>query len=242
MLGFLLLFFIHTSELKAALEYSKVEYPGCPENAFCQKSTGEVRQKWLEGLENFNRDKITEAKFNAELQKNDGIPVANWSLEEASVLPKIIMWDSPCKQHKKEAAKFYISEIFRKNLNPNELKDYNNLYFAKAIAIDNNKKPFSLVIPRGEFPLFSENGNYYFLREDDGKYYGFLLNREGKIGVTKVQTVKESSREVVCQKEQIDYFLREAPSPTFYQGYLCKEIWDKTSKSYRPMLFGWSCN
>ncbi len=242
MLGFLLLFFIHTSELKAALLYSKVEYPGCPENAFCQKATGEARKSWLDALENFNRDKTTETKFNADLQKGDGIPISNWALEEASVLPKIIMWDSPCKQHKKEAAKFYISEIFRKNLNESEIKEYNNLYFAKAIGIDDNKKIFSLTIPRGEFPLFSENGNYYFLREDDGKYYGFTLNREGKIRVTKIQTVKETSREVVCQKEQIDVFLREAPSPTFYQGYHCKEVWDKTSKAYRPMLFGWSCN
>ena len=103
----------------AALEYSKIEYPGCPENAYCQKNTGEVRQKWLDTLDEFTKNKITESQLNSRLQKEDGLPVSGWAMEEASILPRIMMWDSPCKQHKREASKFYISELFRKNLKSN---------------------------------------------------------------------------------------------------------------------------
>ena len=81
-----------SSPLFAALEYSKIEYPGCPENAYCQKNTGEVRKSWLDALDQFSRDKISEDKFNFDLQKNNGVPIAGWAMEEAGVLPRIIMW------------------------------------------------------------------------------------------------------------------------------------------------------
>lgn len=236
-----ILIFLNT-DLFAALEYSKIEYPGCPENAYCQKNTGEVRKSWLDDLDSFNRNKMSEAKFNAELQKNNGIPIAGWAMEEAGILPRIMMWDSPCKQHKTSAMKFYISEFFRKNLKESELKDYTNIYFPLAIGVDQNKKVFSMVVPRGDIPTFIENGYFYFLKEDDGKYYGLLLNRNGELKITKPTVVKETVKEAVCLKEQVDLFNRSAPSTSFYQGHHCKDIWDKTSKSYKTMLFGWSCN
>ncbi|AUN98632.1 hypothetical protein DOM21_07950 [Bacteriovorax stolpii] len=238
----LLSFALWTTFVHGALEYSKIEHAGCPENAYCQKVTGEIRQKWLNQLDDFKSGKLNETKLNAELQKEYGLPISNWAAEEASVLPRIIMWDSPCPQHKKEASKFYISEIFRKNLKDSEIKDYTTLYFAKAIGVDANKKLITLTIPRGEIPIFIENNEYYFLREDEGKYYGLLVGREGSLKVTKIQNVKELPKDAVCLKEQIDTFLREAPSPTFYQGYHCKDVWDKTKKAYTTMLFGWSCN
>jgi hypothetical protein len=241
-LSFFFILFLMSFNAFSALEYSKIEYPGCPENAYCQKNTGEVRKAWLDQLENFNRNKISESRFNSDLQNTNGVPIAGWAMEEAGVLPRIMMWDSPCKQHKKEASKFYISELFRKNLKESELKDYTNIYFPKAIGIDQNNKIFAMTVPRGDAPTYSENGFYYFLREDDGKYYGLLLNRQGEFKITKPQVIKETPHDIICKKEQIDQFLREAPSPTFYQSYNCKEIWDKSTKSYKPMLFGWSCN
>ena len=238
----ILLFSILSTNTNAALEYSKVEYPGCPENSYCQKATGEVRQKWLDQLEKFSTDKISENEFNRFIQETNGIPIANWAAEEAGVLPRIMMWDSPCKQHKKEASRFYISEIFRKNLKQDELKEFQTLYFSKTIGFETGKKIFSMTIPRGDTPTFIDNGYFYFLREEDGKYYGLRINREGSIRVSKVEVIKETPKEAVCLKEQVDQFYREAPSPTFYQGYTCKDIWDKSSKTYKTMLFGWSCN
>ena len=51
----ILLFSLISTNIFAALEYSKVDHPGCPENAFCQKATGEVRQKWIDQLEKFGK-------------------------------------------------------------------------------------------------------------------------------------------------------------------------------------------
>ncbi len=239
-----LLIFLCTSffSVDAALEYSKIEHLGCPENAYCLKATGLVRKKWLDNLELFNKNKISEEKFNSELQKGDGLPISGWALEEASILPKVLMWDSPCQQHRKNATKFYISEVFRKNLELEELKNLPTLYFSKAIGIDNNKKIYTLSVPRGDAPFFIRNGAFYFLREDDGKYFGLMIGKNGSLKVTKVETITEQPKEGVCFKEQIDYFLRESPAPNFYQGYYCKDIWDKDNKSYKTMLFGWSCN
>jgi hypothetical protein len=239
---FIFSFLLSSNISWAALEYSKIEFPGCPENAFCQKSTGEIRTEWLNALDNFNRGKISEAKFNDDLQKKAGIPIANWSTEEGGKLTNILLWDSPCKQHKNEASRFYIGEFFRKNLKENELKEITSLYFARAVGLDANKKAFSIIIPRGDIPTFSQNNEYYFLREDDGKYFGLLVNKNGNIRVTKPTTLSQIPKDAVCLKEQVDLFNREAPSPSFYQSYYCKDIWDKTTSTYKTMLFGWSCS
>lgn len=238
----ILVFLSFSHPLYSALEYSKIEHPGCPENAFCQKETGLGRQSWLDLLDLLNRKKISEQEANVKLQKENGIPISGWAQEEAGVLPRILMWDSPCKQHRKEAAKYYISEVFRKNLKLEELKSLPYLFFSKAIGYDQNKKIFSLTIPRGEAPLFIKNGYYYFLKEEEGKYYGLLINKVGDIRISHVEKIDKPAKEAICIKEQVDLFLREAPSPSFYQGYYCKDIWDMTSKTYKTMLFGWSCN
>lgn len=238
---FFFTFFLATPSF-AVLEYSKIEYSGCPENAYCQKNTGEVRSQWLKSLDEFNRDKISETKFNADLQNHFGLPMAGWAMEEAGVLPRIMMWDSPCKQHKREASKFYISDFFRKNLKESELKEFTTIYYPRAVVSDNNKNVYSMIVPRGDIPTFIDNDYLHYLKEDDGKYYALLLNREGEIRVTKPQIVKELPRDGVCTKEQVDLFLREAPSPTFYESHYCKEIWNKKTKAYNTILFGRSCN
>lgn len=238
----LLFCFILSFQLQAALEYSKIDHDGCPENAYCQKETGTVRKQWLEDLEKFSKGKLSEEKFNSLIQKGNGMPISGWAQEEASITPKILMWDSPCQQHRKDATKFYISEVFRKNLDAQELKAHPNLYFAKAIGISADKKIFTITIPRGDAPFFIKNNQFYFLREEEGKFYGLMINKNGNLKVTKVETITEAPKEGVCFKEQIDYFLRESPAPNFYQGYYCKDIWDKDEKKYKTMLFGWSCN
>ena len=225
-----------------ALEYSKIEFEGCPENAFCKKETGLYRRKWIEQLKNFSKNKITEQKLNQFIQSEFGLPISGWAQEEASLLPNILMWDSPCKQHQSSTNKYYITELFRKSLATNDLKEYPNIYFSRAIVLDNNKQPVSIVVPRGDAPLFFKDGSLYFLREEEGIYYGLLIDREGHLKVTKNEISPEPPKEVNCNKEMEALFLRESPSPNFYQGNFCKEIWDKNSKSYKTILLGWSCN
>ncbi|MGZ3788195.1 MAG: hypothetical protein ACXVLQ_06705 [Bacteriovorax sp.] len=238
---FFIISFMIASNLYA-LEYSKIDFEGCPENAFCKKETGANRKKWLELLKSFSKGQLSEQKLNAILQSEYGLPVSGWAQEEASLLPNILMWDSPCKQHRSQATKFYISEVFRKNLNANDLKEFPTLTFSHALLIENGKSPYTMIVPRGDAPLFMQDGSLYFLREDEGIFYGLMVDKEGRFRITKSEPSANPPKESTCTKEHVALFMREAPSPNFYQGHYCKDIWDKTSKSYKTILLGWSCN
>jgi len=225
-----------------ALEYSKIDFEGCPENSYCKKETGANRKKWLDQLKAFSKGDISEQKINLFIQSEFGVPVPGWAMEEASLLPNILMWDSPCKQHKNPANKYYIMENFRKNLNANELREIPTLVFSRALIKENGKDAFPIVVPRGDAPLFLKDGSLYFLREDEGMFYGLLIDKEGKLKIVKNETSPNLPKEVTCPKEMVTQFLRMAPSPSFYTGQFCKEIWDKTDRTYKTLLLGWSCN
>lgn len=229
------------TELKA-LEYSKIDFPGCPENAYCKKETGINRQNWILNLKKFSSGKISEQKINELIQSEFGLPVSGWGQEESSLHPNIVMWDSPCKQHRISTNKYYIADVFRKNFNTNELKDLSNIYFSRAVLLDNSNQPYFVVVPRGDAPLFIKNGSLYFLREEEGIFYGLLIDRSGRFQVTKNETSKNPPKEIACSKDQIDLFNRESPGANFYQGTFCKLVWDTTTRSYKSMLLGWSCN
>ncbi len=239
---FLTIILITFSFTLKALEYSKIEFEGCPENAFCKKETGANRKKWLENLRNFSKNKITEGQINNFIQAEYGVPVSGWAREESSLLPNILLWDSPCRQHKNSANKFYISEVFRKNLNRNELKELPTLFFSRALVILDPKNIFTVIVPRGDAPAFIKDGSLYYLREEEGLFYGLLIDKNGRIKITKNETSPNLPKETDCPKDLIPQFTREAPGPNFYQGNYCKEVWDKTSKSYKTILLGWSCN
>lgn len=236
------LFFILVSQDIFALEYSKIEYEGCPENAYCKKETGATRKSWIEQLKNFSAGKISEQKLNDFIQSEYGLPVSGWAREEASLYPNILMWDSPCKQHRSSSNKYYIAEVFRKNLTPNDLKELPNIFFSRAILTDSNNRPYSIVVPRGDAPLFIKDGSLYYLREEEGIFYGLLIDKDGRLKITKNDTSTNPPKEKACNKEQEALFYRESPGANFYQGTFCKEIWDKSTKSYKTMLLGWSCN
>ena len=234
--------FIFWGQNLHALEYSKIEFEGCPENAFCKKETGITRKNWIEQLRKFSAGKISEQKINDYIQTEYGLPISGWGQEEASLRPNILMWDSPCKQHRVTNNKYYIAEVFRKNFKLNELKELPNVFFSRTVLLDNTTSLYSIIVPRGDAPLFMSNGSLYYLREEEGIFYGLLIDREGHIRVTKNETSTEPPKEATCTKDQIAFFNREAPGANFYQGTFCKEIWDKSTKSYKSMLMGWSCN
>lgn len=238
----LLLFILLNCRYAQALEYSKIEYEGCPENAFCKKETGLNRKKWIEQLKLFSKGVISEQKMNSFVQSQYGLPMSGWAQEEGSLNPNILMWDSPCKQHSKSINKYYIADIFRKNFNSDELNLMPHLFFSKAILLDSKNIPYSVTSPRGDAPLFIKEGSLYYLREEDGIYYGLFINNKGVFKITKSELSPKPSREASCTTEQIALLNRESPSPNFYQGTYCKEIWDKTNKIYKTILLGWSCN
>lgn len=240
-LHFLTLHFFLNFNLQA-LEYSKIEFVGCPENSFCKKETGENRKKWLDQLKSFTQGELSEQKLNAFIQAEYGLPISGWAQEETSLLPNVIMWDSPCSQHRSPVNKYYISDVFRKNLKLDELKELPSLIFTKAIVLDHGKNPNTFLFPRGEVPQFIKDGSFYFLREEEGLFYGLLIDREGRLKVTKKDVSHTPPKEVPCPKEFVAEFVRLAPGPNFYLGQICKDVWDTKTKDYKTVILGWSCH
>ena len=221
-----------------AEEQVKIDLPGCPENAICDKATGEHRLKWLEILTKLEQKKINEVEANKLIQKNTGFPIPVWAMEFARKKPLVMLWDSPCKQHNIDTNKTYIGVTFIKKM----MEKNNILFHPIAILLDEKKDAHSLPVLRGDAPLFIVNDSLYYTEDDDGHYYGLLISPKGQITLSKVFSDTHYPRETACTKEQIDRFTREAPSPNFFKGYYCKEIWNTQTKFYESIILGWSCN
>jgi hypothetical protein len=234
---YLILTFIVSSTLFAS-ESNPLDFPGCPENSYCSKGTGEHRSEWLNILTKFTDKKISEKEANLLIQQKSGIPIQVWGTEEARKKPLTVLWDSPCKQHKIPTSKAYIGIAFLKKLMPKN----SVLFHPPAVLLDEKKVPHVIPVLRGDSPLFIVNDSLYYTQDDEGHYYGLLISPSGNLSITQTFSDSHYPREVACTKQQIDLFTREIPSPNFFQGYYCKEIFNTKTKYYQTILTGWSCN
>lgn len=219
----------------------KPEHEGCPENAHCTQETGMIRTKWLEVIKNLQENKINESKAN-EIISTFGYPISVWSKDpvEQKNYP-LTFWDSPCKQHKAPNPKILIGELFIKSLSSENREKYPEIIFAKTYLEENNKIQ-RVFLPRGDAPIAIYNNAFYYTKEDEGHYYGLLVNRDGKITIRKTIHLEKFPKEVECKKNLVEEFYREAPSLNFFKGHFCKEIWNESTKNFTTILVGWSCN
>lgn len=225
-------------QLAFAADNPTIDFPGCPENSYCKKETGAHRTEWLNILTSFTENKIDEKEANRRIQLKTGIPIPSWATEEGLKKPLAILWDSPCKQHKIPTNKAYIAITFLKKLLPKN----NVLFHAPAILLDEKKVPRAVMALRGDAPMFIVNDSLYYTQDDDGHFYGLLVSPDGNLTLTQTMKDTHYPREVPCTKEQIEMFTREVPSPNFFQGYYCKEIFNTKTKYYQSVLTAWSCN
>jgi hypothetical protein len=230
--------FLHFITRATANQITKIDFPGCPENALCPKETGAHRLEWLDILTKFEQKKLSEKEVNKQIQLKLGLPIPLWATEEATKKPLAMLWNSPCKQHNIPTNKTYIAVTFLKNLLPKN----NILFHSPAILLDIQNRPHSIMVLRGDAPLFIVNDSLYYTQDDEGHFYGLLVSPQGQLSISKVLFDSHYPREITCSKEQIEMFNRETPSPNFFQGYYCKEIWNTKSKTYQSLLVGWSCN
>lgn len=235
---YLFLMLLISSISVIAAETNPLDVPGCPENSYCSKDTGAHRTEWLNILTKFSEKKIDEKEANIQVQLKSGIPIPIWATEEALKKPLTVLWDSPCKQHKIPTNKAYIGVTFLKKLIPKN----NILFHAPAILMDEKKVPHVIPALRGDSPLYIINDSLYYTQDDEGHYYGLLISPTGTLSITQPFSDPHYPREVTCSKQLIDLFMREIPSPNFFQGYYCKEIFNTKTKYYQTILTGWSCN
>lgn len=218
----------------------KAENPGCPENSHCTKELGIKRDTFISEIKKINLEK--EEEINKRILKNTHYPITVWANEDQKTnnLP-LIFWNSPCKQHNPPNPKILIAEIFMKDLSVNSTKKQDNIIFNKLFYFENKKWKYTFV-PRGDAPLMIINNKFYYIREEEGHYFGLMISKTGELFVSKTKSVSQFPKELECNKEMIEEFYKEAPTLTFFKGQICKEIWNQDKKSYEPIMLGWSCN
>lgn len=235
-------FIIFLGIVFASADPLKHENEGCPDNSNCGKITGLKRSKWLNILKTLNENKISEKKANEAITKETGIPINIWAPEEAyKNNNNYILWDSPCKQHKAPNPKYLIGEIFADSLTDKTQKSNPQIIFSNAIVKD-EKGMRAIIVPRGDAPLSVINNSFYYTKDDEGSYYGLLLNFNGQLKISKSKRISKFPREIDCPKDMTEEFYRKAPTLNFYKGHLCKEIWNQDKNNYITILVGWSCN
>lgn len=218
----------------------KPENPGCPENSHCSKELGIKRDAFISEVKKINIE--SEDKINSRLIKNTQYPITVWSIEDQKTnnLP-VIFWNSPCKQHNPPNQKILIAEIFMKDLSRISAKNQDNIIFNKIFYFENKKWNYAFA-PRGDAPLMIVNNKFYYIREEEGNYFGLLVSKNGELSITKTKQVSQFPKELECKKEMIEEFYKEAPTLNFFKGQFCKEIWNQDKKIYEPIMLGWSCN
>lgn len=218
----------------------KTENVGCPENSHCTKELGIKRDTFIAEIKKVSQE--SESKINQLIQKNSLYPITVWAIEDQKTngLP-LIFWNSPCKQHNPPNPKVLIAEIFMHDLSAQSVKKQDNVIFNKLFYWENKKWKFAYV-PRGDAPLMIVNNQFYYIREEEGHYFGLMISKSGELNITKTKTVTEFPKELECKKEMIEEFYKEAPTLSFFKGQICKEIWNQDKKIYEPIMLGWSCN
>lgn len=232
------------------LEYSKIEYPGCPDNAFCTKETGATRQNWRDDLVKLKGNAKDDNKILKTYQSNIGILFSLWAMEDARILPNISMWDSQCAQHKRGAQSYYISDLFIKNLSDKELATHANLFVTKAYRVLSDGKILTQKIPREDnIPYYISNKGFHYLKSDEGPFYGLIISTLGELTLLSVADFMQqknaqnipATNDAICTVEQINLLKKEAPFPDFYKTYTCKNIWNIDSKKFENVIFGRGC-
>lgn len=246
----LFIFLISSQNIFGQLEYSKIEYPGCPDNAFCTKETGITRQTWRDDLLKLKSNKKENAVILKKYQNEVGILISLWANEDARILPNIAMWDSPCTQHKRDSQSFYISDFFIKSLNDKGLSTHTNLFITRAYRLTSDAKILTQKVPREDnIPYYISNRGFHYLKTDEGPFYGLIISPQGELTLLSVEDFMNqknaqnipTTTDAVCTLEQINLLKKESPYLDFYKSYICKNIWNIDAKKYENVIFGRGC-
>ena len=69
------------------------------------------------------------------------------------------------------------------------------------------------------------------------------IKENGNMKISNEKTPRNKSPEnVICPQILVDKFKSANKGKSLHLGYFCQALWDKTSKSYKTMIFGHSCN
>lgn len=222
---------------------------GCPTNSNCTKKAALLRKKWIEIIHSQALSSSKKIKKLKKFKRKFGILIPIWASPLGARDTSVISWRSPCSHHtKKGEEKIYIAETFLKNIKNKFVLQNNKFIPQKAFLLDKNRSSnnFSIkefFIPRDDTPLFIKKNDLFFQLEYEGAYIGLHIKGDGKMTLSNEKIPRNNFPEnVVCPQILVDKFKSETTAKSLHLGHFCQAIWDKTSKNYKTMIFGHSCN
>ncbi len=227
----------YATEVKFLPYMAEHENLGCPSNSQCSKKIGIIRHQLVGIAKSAGSNKISKMRsFTASY----GALLPVWGRQIAEKNQDLILWDSSCKGHNKEKMEsMKLIEVFSKNLNT--LRKEKDLFIPNALMTDRKSKRVRSVI-RGDAPILIDGDDLIYIRENEGFYYGLRILPNGEIRIEDTPKVQNYPSEVGCAEEVTKELLSLAPVKHLYQGSYCKIIWNKKSKKYETLAFGWSCD
>ena len=222
---------------------------GCPTNSNCTRRAASLRKKWLHLIHRKDLTSHKKMKALEKFKRKFGVLISIWVSPLGARDQSVISWRSPCSHHtKKGQEKIYMAETFIKNIKQQFISQNDKFIPQKAFLLDTNPslKKGSIkefFVPRDDTPLFIKKNHLYFQLEYEGVYIGLNIKEDGKMVFSNEKISSNNSPEnVVCPQTLVNKFKSEATAKSLHLGHFCQAIWDKTSKNYKTMIFGHSCN
>lgn len=193
-------------------------FEGCPENSLCSKETGALYKRWTSLL------KAPSRRGLRSFVQEEGLPVGMWSIGKNHEERGVILWDSPCDNHR---GKIYEAKIFTHNLKSSSAGD---IFKGVLGLLIREEETMSYTLPRGNLPLFIEEDKLFFTSEEEGHYYAIGLESSG------VVTLEDN--------RMPDHLPTSVPCPDI-SGSLsnprCRHLWDRTKKTFVLLAYESDC-
>ena len=206
----------------------------CPTNAYCQPLASAEYAPWgalFARLKKNSHDSIAEI---ARTTQKSGLPFPVWGNESSRKNPHAIFWESHCALQRKMENKIYIGHLMAKKLPATNA----DIILDHALELLPGGKIKKYIVPREEFPSWVEKDSFYFLREEEGIFYGLFISAKGNFHIQPVIKGDHPPEKLLCPPELLEAF--QAQNNKGLIPY-CKQIWDRKSGVWRSFLFGESC-
>lgn len=217
---------------------------GCPTNSECSPELGLLFKSWSELAKSFSGKNYSPDRLE-NFRKRNGVPIPIWITEKGTVKDKLIIWDSPCRDHNLEKEeKIKIGMIFVDHLKKMEslVNDKKILMRFLRIYQGEDKPPKEIQSLRGETPLYFDGDKLIYQLSVEGAYYSLSLSQTGELKIVDTKTPEEYTQSMECPKVMEDDLKKREITKNLYSGFYCKRVWNIKSKKFEIIQVGWSCN
>lgn len=214
-------------------------YKGCPTNSLCSQSSGDILEDFKKLLS--KRPSLSQIE---NFKNKKGIPFEVWSSKPDLELNKLhaVHWESQCPAHQIDGQKIYQSFLMVHNLDQLKLLvDDQTLFIRYGLSLDAKKNIIKIPGPKGESPLYLENGDPVFVQEFEGGFYSIRISTAGNITVINEVKPEEMPENIRCSKDLVAAFKSEKRPPHLYTNVYCQKIYDIKTKKKVEMLFARGC-